>query len=65
MRRESSWMNFLVPILLALPAFTSPAAQQPSSKKRKLSRSVAIYRDKYGVPHIYGPTDASVMFGLM
>jgi acyl-homoserine-lactone acylase len=31
----------------------------------KLARSVMIYRDKYGVPHIYGPTDAGVVFGLM
>jgi acyl-homoserine lactone acylase PvdQ len=27
--------------------------------------SVTIYRDTYGVPHIYGPTDASVVFGFM
>ncbi|MEW6738206.1 MAG: penicillin acylase family protein, partial [Acidobacteriota bacterium] len=24
-----------------------------------------IYRDKYGVPHVYGPTDASVVFGYV
>jgi acyl-homoserine lactone acylase PvdQ len=24
---------------------------------------VTIYRDEWGVPHIYGPTDASVVFG--
>jgi len=30
-----------------------------------LARSVTIYRDKFGVPHIYGRTDASVVFGLM
>jgi penicillin amidase len=24
---------------------------------------VTIYRDTYGVPHIYGPTDASCVFG--
>ena len=23
---------------------------------------VTIYRDEWGVPHIYGPTDASVVF---
>jgi acyl-homoserine lactone acylase PvdQ len=28
-----------------------------------VARSVTIYRDIWGVPHIYGPTDASVMFG--
>jgi penicillin amidase len=28
-----------------------------------LAASVTIYRDAFGVPHIYGPTDASVIFG--
>lgn len=31
----------------------------------KLADSVTIYRDNYGVPHVYGKTDASVVFGLM
>lgn len=30
----------------------------------RMARSVTIYRDRYGVPHIYGPTDASVVLGL-
>src|ERR1700719_1891112 len=29
----------------------------------QLADSVTIYRDTYGVPHIYGPTDASCVFG--
>ncbi|MEK7830569.1 MAG: penicillin acylase family protein, partial [Acidobacteriota bacterium] len=31
----------------------------------KTAKSVTIYRDKWGVPHVYGPTDYSVMFGFM
>ena len=27
------------------------------------ARSITIYRDEWGVPHVYGPTDASVVFG--
>jgi acyl-homoserine lactone acylase PvdQ len=45
----------LLACLLLLAAFTASAAQPP----------VTIYRDTYGVPHIYGKTDASVVFGLM
>ncbi len=30
-----------------------------------LAGSVTIYRDAFGVPHIYGRDDASVVFGLM
>src|SRR5580700_6538827 len=26
-------------------------------------KSVTIYRDNYGVPHVFGPTDASCVFG--
>ena len=29
----------------------------------EMAKSVTIYRDSYGVPHIFGPTDASVIFG--
>ena len=32
---------------------------------RELARSVTIYRDSYGVPHIYAKTDAGAAFGLM
>jgi acyl-homoserine lactone acylase PvdQ len=29
----------------------------------QIARSVTIYRDTYGVPHVFGPTDASCVFG--
>ena len=34
-----------------------------TSQSDGMARSVTIIRDTYGVPHIYGPTDASVVFG--
>jgi len=30
----------------------------------QLARSVTIYRDTYGVPHVFGRTDASTVFGF-
>jgi acyl-homoserine-lactone acylase len=30
----------------------------------KLAGTVTIYRDKYGVPHVFGATDASTVFGF-
>lgn len=36
----------------------------PPAGNEVMARSVTIYRDTYGVPHVYGPTDASVAFGL-
>jgi acyl-homoserine-lactone acylase len=44
------------------------AGVKPSSadaKAEKIARSVTIYRDSYGVPHVYGPTDASCVFGYI
>lgn len=38
------------------------AAAEPA---KNLAASATIYRDAYGVPHIYGRTDESVVFGLM
>lgn len=35
-----------------------------SIKPDKIAQQVTIYRDIYGVPHIYGPTDESVVFGF-
>src|SRR5262245_1456486 len=55
-----------LPVIVML-LLTSPAgARKPAragAKAEKLARSVTIYRDTYGVPHIYGPTDASCIFG--
>ena len=58
-------------MLVALALAFAPAgysAEKPSSaeaKAEKIARSVTIYRDSYGVPHIYGPTDASCVFGYI
>ena len=34
------------------------------AQANSLARNVAIYRDTYGVPHVYGRTDASTVFGF-
>src|SRR5580700_1172492 len=46
----------LFAISSALPGAT---ANHPA----ETAHSVTIYRDTYGVPHIFGPTDASCVFG--
>lgn len=54
--------GFLWLSLVLAGAFAcSPALERRPSG---LSRSVTIHRDTWGVPHVYGPTDASVVFGL-
>jgi penicillin amidase len=50
----------LLAILAVAPVFAAPP-----SDVRQLARTVTIYRDTWGVPHIWAKTDAGVVFGLM
>jgi acyl-homoserine lactone acylase PvdQ len=34
------------------------------SGQRNLAQRVTIYRDTYGIPHVFGETDAATMFGF-
>jgi penicillin amidase len=54
-------------LLLALQLAAVHAGDQPAVAAldpAALARSVTIVRDHYGVPHIDGPTDESVIFGF-
>jgi len=48
--------------LVLLSTIASLCAAQPSPDK--LAHDVTIYRDTYGVPHVFGRTDASTVFGF-
>ena len=39
-------------------------AQTGATSHAKLARTVTIYRDTYGVPHVFGRTDAATAFGF-
>jgi acyl-homoserine-lactone acylase len=52
----------ILAMLTTAPGSGRPAVDQP--QEASMERSVTIYRDTYGVPHIYGPTDASVVLGF-
>src|SRR5262245_10303250 len=51
------------PALLLFIAAASGFAAATITGPAATAHSVTIYRDIYGVPHIYGPTDASCVFG--
>src|ERR1044071_27628 len=56
-------LSALLTVVQSSPVYAenaSEAALEPLA----LARCVTIYRDKYGVPHIDGPTDESVIFGF-
>ncbi|HET6979875.1 MAG TPA: penicillin acylase family protein [Pyrinomonadaceae bacterium] len=50
----------LILIVCVLFAFEVPLFAQANP----LARNVTIYRDTYGVPHVFGRTDASTVFGF-
>jgi acyl-homoserine-lactone acylase len=44
--------------------YLAPDDRRVDPNAERLAHSVTIYRDAYGTPHIDGPTDAAVLFGL-
>ncbi|MCI0602113.1 penicillin acylase family protein [bacterium] len=60
--RKQLALGLLVSLAFIFPLSTTQASDEGAEK---MARSVMIYRDAYGVPHIYGPTDASVVFGYI
>jgi len=54
-------------ILFLIVAACTPTSQDQEDIRRwkKQAKNVTIYRDGFGIPHIYGKTDADAVFGLM
>src|SRR5687768_1654194 len=51
-------------LFVALVFCTVTVAQTTHDSAATLARTVTIYRDTYGVPHVFGRTDASTVFGF-
>jgi acyl-homoserine-lactone acylase len=60
-------MKIVLLFALCFPIFASAQTLSSAdvSRCKKQAASVTIYRDNYGVPHIYGKTDADAVFGLL
>ncbi len=53
-------------ILIALAACSAPKSSDPEvAKWQTQAENIEIIRDDFGVPHIYGKTDADAVFGLL
>ena len=60
--------NLSILFLLVMPFIAGAQKIWDNSavnRYKQEAKAVTIIRDNWGVPHIYGPTDASVVFGLM
>lgn len=56
------WILLLCWCVSSMAAATVATGQPLDSKQ--LSQMVTIHRDEWGVPHIFGPTDECVVFGM-
>jgi len=57
--------SFLMLLLLPVAAFAQKNTRKALVRFEAEAKAVTIVRDNWGVPHIYGKTDAEAVFGLM
>lgn len=57
--------KILLFILLPVQLFSQSFSKEETARWEKQSKNITIIRDNYGVPHIYGKTDADAVFGLL
>src|SRR5689334_14689267 len=55
------WLLLLLPISLCAQTFSAAEKQRYAAQ----AKAVTIIRDTWGIPHIYGKTDADAVFGLL
>ncbi len=66
-------LNAALVAFCAVPAIAAPAAPQAAGalspaevlRLQAIAKRVTILRDKWGIPHIYGRSDAEAVFGMM
>ncbi len=57
--------SLLFIFIILLVACSSSNKKVENKRYEELAQRVTIIRDRWGIPHIYGKTDADVVFGLM
>ncbi len=60
----SNFISFLLLFIFPLQIWAQPS-QKEITKWESTAAQVTIVRDHFGVPHIYGKTDAQTVFGLL
>lgn len=57
--------RLFVVLLLPLQLFSQLLSKEEISRCEKQAKNVTIIRDNWGIPHVYGKTDADAVFGLL
>lgn len=50
-------------LLVSASYLDAAPARRSDREAERMAHSATIYRDAYGVPHVFGPTDAACVFG--
>ncbi|HEX3168591.1 MAG TPA: penicillin acylase family protein [Chitinophagaceae bacterium] len=58
-------LKFLILLILPFQLLSQTFSKEEISRCEKQAKNVSIIRDNWGIPHIYGKTDADAVFGLM
>ena len=58
-------MKKLIALLLIIPFIASSQQKTDILRWQETAKRVNIIRDKWGIPHVYGKSDADCVFGLM
>jgi len=58
-------LKFLILLILPFHLLSQSFSKKEISGWEKQAKNVNIIRDNWGIPHIYGKTDADAVFGLM
>ena len=58
-------MRYLLILSLLILSCTSQNGNPEIAKWEEQAHKITIIRDDFGVPHVYGPTDADAVFGLL
>ncbi len=56
---------FILLLLFPVQLFAQPFSTTEIKVWEKQAASITIIRDNYGIPHVYGKTDADAVFGLL
>src|SRR5438093_2779699 len=59
-------LKYFFPLLfLPMHLLAQPFSKSDVARWEKQAKKITIIRDNWGIPHIYGKTDADAVFGLL
>src|SRR5882724_2479237 len=58
-------MRILFVFLFVVPCYAQKFSPLEISKWKKQASTINVIRDNWGIPHIYGKTDADAVFGMI